>query len=115
MTACTDEERRFVAAALRAYDGRGADADTIGEVTAIVIGAGDAGGWSWKEIYDRLADLIEPACDKGEKDIQPNVTCDREALLALVDELEEETGSVCGVCMGKTALRIREACEERAS
>lgn len=81
MTACTDEERRFVAAALRAYDGRGADADTIGEVTAIIIGAGDADGWSWREIYARLADLIDPACDKGEKDIQPDVTCDREALM----------------------------------
>lgn len=38
--------------------------------------------------------------------------CDREALLALADELEQETGSVCGVCMGKTARRIREACGE---
>lgn len=34
----------------------------------------------------------------------------RAALLALADELEQETGSVCGVCMGKTARRIREAC-----
>ena len=38
--------------------------------------------------------------------------CDREALLALADEMEQETGSVCGVCMGKTARRIREACGE---
>lgn len=66
MTACTDEERRFVAAALRAYDGKGVDADTIGEVTAMLIGAGDAGGWSWREIYDRLADLIEPEKVTGE-------------------------------------------------
>ena len=35
---------------------------------------------------------------------------DRDALLALAEELEQETGSVCGVCMGKTARRIREAC-----
>lgn len=34
---------------------------------------------------------------------------DRDALLALADELEQETGSVCGVCMGSTARRIREA------
>lgn len=34
---------------------------------------------------------------------------DRDALLALADEMEEETGSVCGVCMGKTASRIRKA------
>ena len=38
----------------------------------------------------------------------PNV----DALLALADELEEETGPVCGVCMGQTARRIREACGE---
>lgn len=34
---------------------------------------------------------------------------DVKALLALAEELEEETGSVCGVCMGKTARRIRKA------
>ena len=61
----TDDERRRVAAALRAYDGKGADADTIGEVTAIIIGAGDADGWSWREIYARLADLIDPDCEDG--------------------------------------------------
>ena len=42
----------------------------------------------------------------------PKPTCDRDALLALADELEEETGPVCGVCMGQTARRIREACGE---
>ena len=62
----TDDERRRVAAELREYDGRGADADTIGEVTAIIIGAGDADGWSWREIYARLADLIEPEKVTGE-------------------------------------------------
>lgn len=49
-------------------------------------------GWSWREVFARLADLIEPACDKGEKDIQPNVTCDREAMLALADEMERKAG-----------------------
>lgn len=34
---------------------------------------------------------------------------DLQALLALADEMEQETGSVCGVCMGKSARRIREA------
>lgn len=34
---------------------------------------------------------------------------DRDALLALADEMEQETGSVCGVCMGKSARRIRKA------
>ena len=35
---------------------------------------------------------------------------DVDALLRIADEMEQETGSVCGVCMGKTARRIREAC-----
>ena len=52
-------------------------------------------------LSSNLADLIEP-------------NCDRDALLALADKLEEETGSVCGVCMGNTARRIREACGEGA-
>lgn len=34
---------------------------------------------------------------------------DIDALIKLADELEQETGSVCGMCMGKTARRIREA------
>lgn len=34
---------------------------------------------------------------------------DIEALMELADEMEQETGSVCGVCMGKSARRIREA------
>lgn len=36
-------------------------------------------------------------------------SCDRDTLLALADELGQETGSACGVCMGKTASRIRKA------
>ena len=34
---------------------------------------------------------------------------DVERRLALADEMEQETGSVCGVCMGRTARRIRAA------
>lgn len=45
---------------------------------------------------EALANLIEP-------------TCDRDALLALADEMEQETGSVCSMCMGKSTRRIREA------
>ena len=75
-----------MAAALRAYDGKGADADTIGEVMAIIIGAGDFEGWSWREVFARLADLIEPGdTSQGCRD---TVACDREALLALADDLD---------------------------
>lgn len=59
----------------------------------------------YREFHHALADLIEP--DDHFADASKKV--DRDALLALADELEQETGSVCGVCMGKTARRIRAA------
>lgn len=112
----TDDERRRVAAALRAYDGKGADVDTIGEVMAIIIGAGDFEGWSWREVFDRLADLIYPdttgdttkraadttkcscdatathtdasaTCDMSQS-CRDTVACDRKALLALAGYLD---------------------------
>ena len=89
-------------------------------------------------LLGELADLIESSCDrdtpqkvaeemfgkmchstKEEADAYDAMLksksvelhpVDRDALLALVDDMEQETGSVCGVCMGKTARRIREAC-----
>ena len=79
-----------------------------------------------KEVrHDSLEDCVLAICcgiDETEvlrfraADVEfvPKPTCDREALLALADELEQETGSVCGVCMGKTARRIREACGEES-
>lgn len=69
-----------------------------------------------KMVVERLADLIEPPrqCPHYHSDRHYcsayDDVVDRDALLALADELEEETGSVCGVCMGKTARRIRDAC-----
>lgn len=127
----TCDERRRVAAALRAY----AETPAPWHLSDVLRDAlGEKGD------YDRilrLADLIEPpACpsravrayaeevdwhtgesplvhelrglaDRMDRECAP---VDREALLALAEELEQETGSVCGVCMGKTARRIREAC-----
>ena len=95
MTAMTisDTERREVARMLRELPGDSTYPDLIGVIA-------DRDGWyPAADAADRLADLIEPSCD-------------RDALLALADELEEETGPVCGVCMGQTARRIREACRE---
>lgn len=97
----TDDERREVARRLRGgYD---VVSDSHGRfwLNGTLFGM-DITARSEEQIRDglaRLADLIEPGCD-------------REALLALADKLEEETGSVCGVCMGKTVRRIREACGE---
>ena len=95
MTAMTisDTERREVARMLRELPGDSTYPDLIGVIA-------DRDGWyPAADAADRLADLIEPSCD-------------RDALLALADELEEETGPVCGVCMGQTARRIRAACGE---
>ena len=122
----SSEERREVAARLRELHLGGGSKDLIERTLSDAIGAWHKSGMSWDFITERLADLIEPG--------EPNVKCvaevkidggqleklahdaaveltgiDRDALLALADELEQETGSVCGVCMGKTARRIREA------
>ena len=70
----SDDERRCVAAVLRAYDGSGATADTIGEITALIIGAGDDEGWTWAQVYARLADLIEPASTSSDRGRTPDPT-----------------------------------------
>lgn len=80
-------------------------------------------GCDWhfpKYSWLRIAELIDPDCGTQEADSSPvpehNADLikmvDRDALLKLADELGQETDSVCGVCMGKTARRIREACGE---
>ena len=62
-------------------------------------------------MYHRPFDSDEIPCDGYDGD-----TCslyepmpDVKALKGLADEMEQETGSVCGVCMGWYARRIREA------
>ncbi|HIZ18468.1 MAG TPA: hypothetical protein IAA22_05115 [Candidatus Olsenella stercoravium] len=129
----TDEERREAAERLREIRPSKGGHIKWWEI-AQALGLKQPAGWfGWEKFepdsVNHLADLIEPS--------EPEVRCvaevkvdgeqleklvhdavvkltgiDRDALLALADELEEETGSVCGVCMGKTARRIREACGE---
>lgn len=121
----TNEERRAVATALRVYGGKGADADTNGEVMAIIIGAGGFEGWSWREVFARLADLIEPPtqCPYYHSDRHHCSAYDdvvyRAALLALADEMDEigrehDAGMrmIGGHTMEALARRIREACGE---
>lgn len=86
----TDTERREVARRLRKAIGLTGFAEELG------FNWTDDSDWVWNDVSNLVADLIEPSCD-------------RDALLALADELEQEPGPVCGVCMGKTARRIREA------
>lgn len=103
----TDDERREVARRLREFSKDrwsltvGGNSTTIRYAISDIV-FGDKKYHSGVDLLDRLADLIEPSCD-------------RDALMELADEMEQETGSVCGVCMGKSARRIREACGERAS
>lgn len=98
MTAMTisDNERRDVARKLRAARGPSL------MVLMGVLGVGGA------HLFDRLADLIEPSCD-------------RDALLALADEMDHPVrqavwNQTSGVrrehIMVEYARRIREACGE---
>ena len=95
----TDDERREVARRLRELRPGACFDDVYEALGAYGPSPYESRGLSATGFARRLADLIDPSCD-------------RDALLALADELEQETGSVCGVCMGKTARRIRKACGE---
>ena len=127
----TNEERREVAARLRKAIGLKEFAEVLG------FNWTDDSDWVWNDVSNLVADLIEPSCDrdtpqkvveemfgkmrhstKEEADAYEAMLksmsveihpVDRDALLALADKLEEETGPVCGVCTGNTARRIRDA------
>ena len=129
----TDDERRRVAAALREY--ASFDCEDEGEEECLVdcadwgervlnlLGCGDTEG----ECYAALADLIDPDVNSHQDShpdlgtaevVAPQVSkCDRDALLALADELEEDAcwevqtpGDTSGAWRLKDACdRIREA------
>ena len=124
MTACTDDERREVATRLR----NNASQDMDWMIPWAVFN--DAEQHASEAVVRRLADLIDPGesgqnRDKNRDTVQiesPGVQieheCDRDALLALADEMDEVTcdnrgelsislGDVHGI-----ARRIREACGE---
>ena len=118
----TDDERRLVAERLRSFvtdDSVYADVDACRVLYSI--------GLYYKDIdriyfsgFDvaRLADLIEPDCDEGRYEgARTARPVDREALLELADELEEDAcwevqtpGDTSGAWRLKdTCDRIREA------
>lgn len=111
----TDDDRREVAARLRELRPGACFDDVYEALGAYGPSPYESRGLSATGLASRLADLIEPPArcphymhpccrtDAGGNYI------DRDALLELADEMEQETGSVCGVCMGKSARRIREA------
>ena len=99
----TDDERRRVAERLRAAKGPSL------MVLMEVLGVGGEGA------FDRLADLIDPGdTSQGCRD---TVACDREALLALADDVDgaaDDSGGfepLAGM-LRDIARCIREACGE---
>ena len=71
----TDDERRHVAEALRHY----ARSDIDGGLLPSLKDAAEVAGGTWRTLFTRLADLVEPA-----------PKCDRDALLALAEEMDGE-------------------------
>ena len=93
-----DSERREVARRLRELHLGGGSKDLIERTLSDAIGAWRKSGMSWDFITERLADLIEPSCD-------------RNALLELADECDEMRDD--GLPIGsyevyRIARRIRE-------
>lgn len=95
----TDKERREVARRLRVVAkklGPNMDAHEFAHYTADVLDVGES--MTWYEMELRLADLIEPSgheCVPGECPINvrhDNDMIDRDALLALADEMDAYSG-----------------------
>ena len=110
----TDDERREVARRLHGLEVCELDGEFIDcvEVESVLGLVSDDGAWYEAEGVMRLADLIEP--DPTSSDKAP--TFDREALLALADEMEfDGAGALddedwCKPLLVEYARRIREAC-----
>lgn len=123
----TDDERREVAARLRGGYDVVSDAHGRFWLNGTLFGM-DITARSEERIRDglaRLADLIDPDCEDGRYEgVRTARPVDRDALLALADEMERKAsnwdvtqGDVplvhAGYLMGY-ASRIREACGEGA-
>ncbi len=119
MSTISTEERREVARRLRELDYSDLQESLI---CAYLEALGIEGYADWVGIAHRLADLIEPPTqcpyyrsDRHYCSAYDDVV-DRDALLALADELDSEglDGWASGpVGTGRYARRIRAACDER--
>lgn len=118
----TDDERREAARKLRELRGLDycKDPRYAVQLSSDAIAADHGNGYSWDKMLDRLADLIDPVDVSGEvceiegigvgEPLPPVV--DRDALLALADELENRAKfseqAPC-VWLVVAASKIREA------
>ena len=85
-TNISDAERREVAARLRKAIGLTEFAEALG------FDWTDDSDWVWNDVSNLVADLIEPSCDaSATRDVSQcrRSDVDRDALLALADEMEE--------------------------
>ena len=118
----SDDERREVARRLRELEVCEFDGEFIdcGEVENALGLVSDDGAWYEAEGVTRLADLIEPprqcpCYDSGRHrcSIHDVPIIDRDALLALADEMDDACPESASVAIGYIddyARRIREAC-----
>lgn len=107
-----DIERRKVAAKLRELGVYVFDPDNTYELLADALGVDDFEGTD--ELFNRLADLIEPDTTTDTTKTAPDTTkCDRDALMELADEMDERApyGWYSGErdSLREYARRIREA------
>ena len=127
MTMVTNDDRRRVAEALRHY----AHTDIDGGLLPSLKDAAEVAGGTWRTLFLRLADLVEPngidvmsmgeiaefatvpekKTPLSEKYDRVIDRCDRDALLALADDLETNKFPISGEAV---AEHIREACGEVA-
>ena len=127
----TDDERREVARRLRElepylFDDDGGECIDCGEVESALGLTNDDGSWYQAEGVKRLADLIEPPAqcpyyhsDRHYCSVHEDMqTIDRDALLALADEIEDNDVTYCvstQYVLDSYASRIREALGEGES
>ena len=121
MSTISTEERREVATRLRKAIGLTEFAEALG------FDWTDDSDWGWNDVSNLVADLIESSCDAAATHTDATATCDvsqcrrsdvdRDALLALADELGREAdwraekyGRLYGSeRLWSAARRIREA------
>lgn len=110
----TDDERREVARRLRRAWTNVPDKNPVRHHMRVLyeiyaaVGLNDD-GVDAIDLFDRLADLIDPDCREGARPPRP---VDREALLALAEEIEDNDVTYCvstQYVLDSYASRIREA------